>query len=79
MLPGGFAVGEWLVLVKAAGQSPIGERRILVDCRRKQAPDRGTNLPIARRRRTAGSAPIADIVSINSCLTRYGLAGMMGK
>jgi hypothetical protein len=27
----GSAVGEWLVLVKAAVQNPIGERRILVE------------------------------------------------
>lgn len=29
LLSEGFAVGEWLFLVKAAVQSPIGERRIL--------------------------------------------------
>lgn len=76
MLPGGFAAGEWLVLVKAAVQSPIGERRILVGSGPSIWLARVSAFPIPPPfTGQAGTGPSAAIAVAPLALIAYAVAG----
>jgi hypothetical protein len=68
LLPEGFALSEWLVLAEAAVQSPIGERRILVDvCRFAAASRIAVMSPLPTIR---GYPPIHAIIAVSGFVSR---------